>query len=210
MTLFRFQPRARAAILALSTVLLAASLSGCFQARAARDLRGEYASQAYLQSVESANATRSLATELLHQDSPETVRQRLEAEYLAAMEAAPVGDNGRALADPAVLQKRTIRAVLWYEGERRGLEDWYAAETKKIDALGKVIESTGEAALRTNRMADAELSVSEDALRSFAKNRLPELAGEALKAYLATRNAEEVVEKPEPTPAPKTPAEPQH
>ncbi|MDX2177675.1 MAG: hypothetical protein SF028_14525 [Candidatus Sumerlaeia bacterium] len=58
-------------------------------------------------------------------------------------------------------------------------------------------------------MADAELTVSEDALRSFAKNRLPRLAGEALKAYLATRDAAAVaddpeVEEPAPTPVPET------
>jgi hypothetical protein len=203
MTLFRFQPRARAAALALSTVLAAGALTGCFQAKAARDLRGEYATQAYLQSVEAALATRSLATELLHHDSPETVRQRLEEGLIAALEAARTGDDGRVLADPAALQKRTIRATLWYEGERRGLENWYAAELRKIDALGKVIESTGDAALRTSRMADAELTVSEEALRSFARNRLPELAGEALKAYVATRDAGQVAEKPEAAPAPE-------
>ena len=167
--------------------------TGCFQAKAARDLRGEYASQTYLQSVEAAHATRSLATELLNHDAPETVRQRLEGELLTALEAARTDDSGVLLDDPEVVQKRTIRAVLWYEGERRGLDDWYTTQLQKIDALGKVIESTGEATLRTNRMADAELTVSEDALRSFAKTKLPDLVGDAVKARLATRDAAQAV-----------------
>ena len=187
MTFSRFQPYARVAFLGFSTALLAAVLSGCIPARAARDLRGEYASQAYRQSLAAAEATRSLATELLHRDSPETARQRLEAAYLTALEAARLGDDGEALADPQAVQERTIRVVLWYEGERRGLEDWHAAELQKIQALGTVIESAGEAALRTSRMADAELSVGEDALRSIAGHRIPE-----------------------PTAAPETPAEPTH
>jgi hypothetical protein len=182
------------------TAILAMSLTGCFQAKAARDLRGEYASQAYLQSVEAAHATRSLATELLDHDAPETVRQRLEGELLTALEAARTDDAGTLLDDPEAVQKRTIRAVLWYEGERRGLDDWYTTQLQKIDDLGKVIESTGEATLRTNRMANAELTVSEEALRSFAKTKLPDLVGDAVKARLATRDAGQVVEKPDAEP----------
>lgn len=208
MNTFRPGRGARSALVAIALAAISTSLAGCFQAKAARDLRGEYATQAFLQSTEAAAATRSLAMELLHQDSPETIRQRLEAEYVAALAAAREGD-GRSLADPAQVQQRTVRATVWYEGERRGLEAWYAAEMQKIEALAQVIGSTGDAALRTSRMADAELTVSEDALRSFAKNRLPELAGEALKAYLATRDAAAVADDPEaeepaPTPVPET------
>lgn len=186
----------------LLLILLASSLAGCFQATTARDIRNEYAGRGYAQSLAAAQATRSLARELLDKDSPTTIRTRLEDGFTSALQAARLDDDGNPLQDPTLLQQRTVRAVLWYEGERRGLQDWYTTELRKINALGSLIEGTGEAALHTNRMANGELKVTEDALRSAVTNHLPEIAGETLKAYLDTRSATDVATTP---PTPSTP-----
>ena len=94
MKTFRKTLHFRSLAMALGLAASATLFAGCAQSQAAREIRTGYAADTYLQSVEAAQATRSLARELLHKDSPETVRERLEAEYLAAMEAALVGDDG--------------------------------------------------------------------------------------------------------------------
>lgn len=193
----------RSLILVIGLTAVAGLLGGCVQSQAAREIRSDYTADTYLQAIETAAATRSLARELLEHDSPETIRKRLEGELVVALEAARTDDTGLPLEDPAAMQKRTIRAVLWYEGERAGLERWYAGEIDKIDQLAGRIESTGEAAVRANDMADRELTVSREALQSFLRTGLPQVAGQAIDEYLRTRNAAEVADSsPEPNPTP--------
>lgn len=203
MKTFRKTLHSRFLAMALGLAASATLFSGCAQSQAAREIRTGYAADTYLQSVEAAHATRSLARELLHKDSPETVRQRLESELRLALEAARTDGAGRMIQDPAVVQKRTVQAVVWYEDERQGLERWYSNELAKIDTLAQRIEASGEAAVRASEMADRELEVSSEALRSFLKTGLPQIAGEALDEYLRTRNATEVVQDPQPEDTPE-------
>ena len=193
-----FRKMFRRGALVLAIAMAAVALGGCAQSQAAADLRTGYAADAYLQATEAAEATRSLGRELLQRDSPEAVRQRLEAELVTTLQAARMDDAGRAISDAALVQKRTIQATLWYEGERTKLQDWYAAELAKIDALADRIQSTGQAAVATSQMADRELQVSRDALQSFVRTGLPRIAGQALDDYLKTRDAGQVAEDAEP------------
>lgn len=183
-------------ILLPMVLVVSGLLTGCLQSQAAREIRSGYTADTYLQAMETAAATRSLARELLEHDSPETIRRRLEAGLLEALEAAKYDDAGRPLQNPAILQGRTVQAVVWYEAERGALERWHTGELAKIDQLASRVESLGEAALRADAMADRELRVSREALNAFVKTGLPQIAREAVGEYLRTRNAAQVAARP--------------
>ena len=117
--------------------------------------------------------------------------------------AARTDDTGLPIENGAAVQQRTIRAVLWYEGERAGLELWYAGEIEKIDRLARRIESTGEAAVRVSAMADREPAAPQEALGSFLATKRPQAASQALAGAFWSRDATEVTEgSPQPTPTP--------
>lgn len=176
-------------ILLLLIPLLA---TGCAFSGRAQEIRQDYAAEAYLQAVRSAEEMQSLAMELHHRDSPATNRAVLEERFRLLMEAANADFNSTL--DTAKLQRDTVAAAVYYEAERAALEADQRDVIGKIDALKVNILGVGEAAARISTMADQEITVSQEALREFARTGLPSLAMQGLQAYVETRSALEVVD----------------